>query len=163
MWLCECKHTDLFHSLGRKTEESLKASCFQDWLCRCVKRKKKPFYFNSENQRGYLTDFPFVLLIVLMKPKKPKIFFLFSTVCAQLHAFPQWCHILSCFYFPLCFPISLSLLFPHSLLSLFCLFSSKRISVKWKEAGIAYGPVGCWIPGSTGRKNTVTYILVIDQ
>lgn len=67
----------MFHWFGRKkkTEESLKASCFQDWLCVYVKRKKKKtFYFNSENQRGYLTDFPFVLLIVLMKPKKPKIF-----------------------------------------------------------------------------------------
>lgn len=87
-FLRECKHTNLFCSLRRKTEESLKASCFQDWLCVCVKRKKKnPFYFNSENQRGYLTDFPFVLLIVLMKPKKPKICFLFGTVCAQLLAF----------------------------------------------------------------------------
>lgn len=55
-------------------------------LCVCKKKKKKTFYFNSENQRGYLTDFPFVLLIVLMKPKKPKIFFsFFSTACAQLH------------------------------------------------------------------------------
>lgn len=44
-------------------------------LCVCKKKKKKTFYFKSEDQRGYLTDFPFVLLIVLMKPKKPKIFF----------------------------------------------------------------------------------------
>lgn len=40
VWLRECKHTKLFYSLGRKTEESLKASCFQDWLCVYVKRRK---------------------------------------------------------------------------------------------------------------------------
>lgn len=40
VWLRECKHTDLFYSLERKTEESLKASCFQDWLCVYVKRRK---------------------------------------------------------------------------------------------------------------------------
>lgn len=61
--------------------------------CVYVKRKN-PFYFSSENQRGYLTDFPFVLLIVLLKPKKPKIFFsfsfvLFSAVCAQRHHEPS--------------------------------------------------------------------------
>lgn len=61
--------------------------------CVYVKRKNT-FYFSSENQRGYLTDFPFVFLIVLLKPKKPKIFFsfsfvLFSAVCAQRHHEPS--------------------------------------------------------------------------
>lgn len=148
VWLRECKHTDLFHSLGRKTEESLKASCFQDWLCVYVKRKKKSFYFNSENQRGYLTDFPFVLLIVMMKPKKPKIFFvLFSTVCAQLqylfsHFLMMVTRLFSLLLSPfLCLP--LSLFPPCSLLALHCLLSSKGGSVKEEVAGVAKGGWCC--------------------
>lgn len=99
-------------------------------------KRKKTFYFNSENQRGYLTDFPFVLLIVLMKPKKPKIFVLFSTVCAQLHAF-----VLSLLKDDATFLFSLllspflslprSLLSPCSLLDLHRLFSSKRKRQLW--------------------------------
>lgn len=77
--------------------EPLKRAASTNDLCVC-KKNKKTFYFSSENQRGYLTDFPFVLLIVLLKPKKPKIFFLlcfsfvlFSAACAQLHASASAC------------------------------------------------------------------------
>lgn len=90
VWLLrECKHRRSFTGLERKLSNPLKKSELLPrlTLCVCKKKKKQTFYFNSENQRGYLTDFPFVLLIVLMKPKKPKIFFLyfFSAVCTRLH------------------------------------------------------------------------------
>lgn len=89
-----------------------------------------------------------------MKPKKPKIFVLFSTVCVQLYtfglSFSWWCYILSS---PSHFPF-------HSLpLSLFSLLLSLGLalslflkkSVKGKEAGVTLGLLGlffwvlhCW-------------------
>lgn len=77
-----------------------------DCVCVCKKirrekkkKEKKPFYFKSENQRGYLTDFPFVLLIVLMNQRNQRFVSSLGSVCARLHTlllfFPLLCHVSS--------------------------------------------------------------------